>query len=109
VFLRSSGAIGRNKSLEMGRSCSPLRMLLAAAPSRPVSFHSQPRDEKRGYNRGLLLDLREDESVSIQPVWVLWVEGHGFVEQDVSDRSHAHGGARMAGIRCKGGIDLEKP
>lgn len=53
-------------------------------------------------------DLREDESISIQPVWVLWVERHEFVEQDVSDRSHAHGGARMAGICCEGGIDLEK-
>jgi hypothetical protein len=53
-------------------------------------------------------DLREDKSVSIQPMWVLWVEGHEFVEQDMSDRGQAHGGAWVAGVRCEGGIDLRK-
>ena len=51
--------------------------------------------------------LRENESVAIKPVRVLWVEGHEFVEQDVSHWCHAHWGARMANVGFGDGIDLQ--
>ena len=51
-------------------------------------------------------DLREDESVTIEPVWVLWVEAHELIEKYMSDRSHTHGGPGVTGIRCEGSIDL---
>jgi hypothetical protein len=54
-------------------------------------------------------DLRENESVSVEPVWVLGVEGHEFVEQNMGRWGQAHGGARMAGVGFEGGIDLFDP
>ena len=53
-----------------------------------------------------MLYLREDESIAIEPIWVLWIEGHEFVEQDMGNRCHAHRGARVAGVGSEGGIDL---
>lgn len=50
--------------------------------------------------------LRENESVAVEPVRVLWVEGHEFVEQDVGHWCHAHWGARMANVGFGDGIDL---
>ena len=50
---------------------------------------------------------RENESVAIKPVRVLWVEGHEFVEQDVSHWCHAHRGTRMANVGFGDGIDLQ--
>jgi hypothetical protein len=77
----SSEAIGRKESPQAGCSCNASQgIYLAAAPAPPASFHSQARNEEGGYNHYLFLHLREDESVSIHPVWVLWVEGHEFVE-----------------------------
>jgi hypothetical protein len=52
--------------------------------------------------------VREDKSVAVDPLGVLWVEGHELVEHDVGHRSHAHRGTRMAGVGLKGGIDLQK-
>lgn len=51
--------------------------------------------------------LREYESISVDPIRVLGVEGHEFVEEDVGDGGHAHGGAGMAGVRFESGIDLK--
>lgn len=53
-------------------------------------------------------DVREDETIAVDPAWVLWVEGHELVEQDVSYRSHAHGRSGMTGVGRKGGIDLRE-
>ena len=51
-------------------------------------------------------DVREDETITIEPIWVLGVEAHELVEHDVGDRCHAHGGSGMTGIGFEGGIDL---
>ena len=51
-------------------------------------------------------DLRQDETITVDPVGVLWVEGHELVEEHMSDGSQAHGGARVAGIGFEGGIRL---
>lgn len=51
-------------------------------------------------------DLREDKSIPVDPVWVLRVESHEFVEQDVCGGSQAHRGARMAGVGFGGSINL---
>ena len=39
-------------------------------------------------------------------MWVLRIEAHEFIEENVGSRSKAHGGAGMAGIGFEGGIDL---
>ena len=53
-------------------------------------------------------DVREDEAITIEPVWVLGVEAHELVEHDVGDGCHAHGGSGMTGIGFEGGIDLDE-
>lgn len=51
-------------------------------------------------------NVRENKSVAVNPIGVLWVEGHELVEENVGHRGHAHRGARMAGIGLGRGIDL---
>ena len=51
-------------------------------------------------------DLRQDKTITIDPVWVLGVEVHEFVEHDVGNGCHTHGGSGMTGIGFEGGIDL---
>jgi len=51
-------------------------------------------------------NLREDESVSVEPVWVLRVEGHKLVEQDMGSWCAAHGGTGVTRVGFEGGIDL---
>lgn len=50
--------------------------------------------------------LRKNKSVSVGPVWVLGIEVHEFVEQDMGHWGHAHGGARMADVGFVDSIDL---
>lgn len=52
------------------------------------------------------VDLRENKTISIQPIWVLRIEGQKFVEENMGSRSQSHGCAGMAGIGLEGGIDL---
>jgi len=52
--------------------------------------------------------IRENETITVDPVGVLGVEGHELVEQNVSHGGHAHGGTRVARVRLGGGINLEK-
>jgi hypothetical protein len=54
----------------------------------------------------LLLDLRKNEAITVDPIWVLWVESHELVEENVSHRGHTHGRARVARVSSDGGIDL---
>ena len=54
------------------------------------------------------LNSREYKSVSVEPIGILGVEGHEFIEHNVSDRSHPHGGSGMPGISFEGSIDLEQ-
>jgi hypothetical protein len=68
---------------------------------------SPPPSAASYFLRGLS-DLREDKSISVDPVGVLRVEGHELVEQDVGNRRHAHRGARVAGVGLGGGIDLSR-
>ncbi len=42
-----------------------------------------------GYVKTASLYSREDESVAVNEIWVLGVEGHEFVEQDMGGRSQA--------------------
>lgn len=51
-------------------------------------------------------DLRQDETITIDPIRVLGVEAHEFVKHDVGNRCHTHGGSGMTGISFEGGIDL---
>lgn len=50
--------------------------------------------------------LRKNESVTVDPARVLWVEPHELVEQDVRDWGHTHGRTRVAGVGLEGRIDL---
>lgn len=54
------------------------------------------------------LDVRENETISVGPVWVLWVEVHELVEQDMGRRSKSHRCSGMPGVGDCGRIDLEK-
>lgn len=51
-------------------------------------------------------DLRKYESVSIEPIRILRVEAHEFIEKDVGNRRHAHRGSGMSGVGFEGSIDL---
>ena len=51
-------------------------------------------------------DLREYESISIEPIRILRVEVHKFVEKNVGNGRHAHGGAGMPGVGFERSIDL---
>ena len=53
-----------------------------------------------------MLDLRQDESIPIEPFRIAGVEGHEFVEHDMSGGSKAHGRSGMTGVGFEGGIDL---
>ena len=59
-----------------------------------------------GPDNGDVFDSREYETISIDPIRVRRIEVHEFVEQDVSNRGHAHWGARVARICLEGCIDL---
>lgn len=51
-------------------------------------------------------DLRENETITVDPVWVLGVEVHELVEHDVGNGCHAHRSTGMTGIGFGGSIDL---
>ena len=53
-------------------------------------------------------DLRQDETITIDPVWVLGVEIHELIEQDMGNGCHAHGSSGMTGVGFEGGIDLDE-
>ena len=55
---------------------------------------------------GRKTNLRQDETITIDPIWVLGVEGHELVEQDMGNGCHAHGSSGMTGVGFEGGIDL---
>ena len=50
--------------------------------------------------------IGQHKAVSVQPIWILRVEGHEFVKEDVGDRRHAHRRTWVAGVGLEGGIDL---
>lgn len=52
--------------------------------------------------------LRENETITVDPVGVLGVEVHELVEQNVGDGGHAHRGTRVARVSLGGGINLEE-
>lgn len=52
--------------------------------------------------------VRKDESIAVDPFWVLWVVVHDPVEENVGHWGHSHGSARMARVCVEGRIDLEK-
>ena len=57
----------------------------------------------------LFQGVRENESIPVDPIRVLRVEGHELVEQDVSDWRHTHGRTRVARVGLERGIDLSSP
>lgn len=48
------------------------------------------------------------ETVAVEPLGVLGVEGHELVEQDVGDGGHAHGRTGVARVGGERGIDLQE-
>ena len=91
------GRLSNSVPVELGEQVKfPPRELLHACAS-SSSIFIDPR---------ILMDLREDETISVEPFWILWIECHEFVEQNVGNRCHAHRGARVARVRLVGGIDL---
>lgn len=52
------------------------------------------------------IHLRENETVSIQPIRVFGIERHALVKENMSSWGQSHGRAGMTGIGFKGGIDL---
>lgn len=53
-------------------------------------------------------DIRENETITVEPVGVLGVEVHELVEQNVSHGGHAHGGTRVTRVGLGGGINLDE-
>jgi len=53
-------------------------------------------------------DVRENETIAVNPFGVLGVEGHELVKKNVGHRGHAHRGTWMARVGFDGGIDLRK-
>ena len=51
-------------------------------------------------------NLRENETISIQPILVLRIEGHELIEENMGRRGQTHGRAGMTGIGFEGSIDL---
>ena len=51
-------------------------------------------------------DSRKHKSVTVDPIWVLWVECHELVEQDVGNGRHAHRRTRVTRVGLGRGIDL---
>ena len=51
--------------------------------------------------------IRENKTITVDPVGVLGVEVHELVEQNVGHGGHAHGGTRVARVSLGGGINLE--
>ena len=88
-------------------------MFAAATAVLVVARESTPKARCRvcsTLNGGLsFLDsvhLRENKSITIDPVGVVGVESHELVEEDVGNRCHTHGRAGMPGVGFEGGIDL---
>ena len=51
-------------------------------------------------------NLRQDKTITVEPVWVLRVEVHELIEHDVGNGCHAHGGSGMTGVGFESGINL---
>jgi hypothetical protein len=51
-------------------------------------------------------DLRQNETIAVDPAGILWIESHELVEEHMGDGGEAHGGPGMAGIGFEGGIRL---
>jgi hypothetical protein len=52
------------------------------------------------------VSIEQDEAIPIDLVWILRIEGHKLIEENVGDWRHPHGRARMARVRLERGIDL---
>jgi hypothetical protein len=48
----------------------------------------------------------EHKSVAVEPIWVLWVEGHEAVEEDVGNGSASHGSTGVSAVRLERRINL---
>jgi len=54
------------------------------------------------------MDVREDETIAVQPFGVLGVECHEFVEEDMGHRGQTHRSTWMSRVGLESGIDLQK-
>jgi hypothetical protein len=52
-------------------------------------------------------NVRKDETIAVDPVGVLGVEGHELVEEHMADRSKPHGRSWVARVCLECGINLE--
>lgn len=51
---------------------------------------------------------REDKSIPIDPVGVLWVELHELVKENMGNWGHSHGGTRVTRVRIRDRISLSQ-
>lgn len=45
---------------------------------------------------GIQMDIREDETISVEPAGILWIEGHELVEEHVGDWGATHRSTRVS-------------
>ncbi len=83
-------------------------MPLHVPTERTTADLDHERDVVLAYSQGCGDHLREYEPIPVQPVWILRVEVHEFVEEDVGNGRHAHRGPGMPGIGFEGSIDLRQ-
>jgi hypothetical protein len=62
---------------------------------------------RRSVSRNEFRHLRKDKTIPVQPMRILGVESQKFVEEDVGDGSHAHGGPWMARVCLCRHIDCQ--
>ena len=53
-----------------------------------------------------LCHIRKDEAISVRPFWVLRVEVHELIEEDMRCWCKTHWRTRMAGVGFEGSIGL---
>jgi len=51
-------------------------------------------------------NVREDETIAVEPFRVLRVESHELVEKNVGNWCHTHRGTGVTGVGLEGSIDL---
>lgn len=90
----------------------PLKAGCGLRRSCPAGFHDNKKQPlyhvqlDSQLNQWMRCDLRENESVSVDPIGVLGVETHELVEKNVRDRGHTHGCTGVTRVGFSGRIDL---
>jgi hypothetical protein len=51
-------------------------------------------------------DVREDEAIAVDPIWILRIERHELIEKNMTNGRHSHRRTWVSRVCFKGGIDL---